>query len=267
VHDGRLYAGVLNPAGVWEYDGRAWRPLGNPEGSEERCDQVHALQVYGGRLHATTWPEGHVVRLEQDETWTDCGRAGDALEINALVSYNGMFYAGSIPRAEVFRFDGMGRWTSVGRFLEPADYAFQDLKEWCRVTSLTVFDGRLFGSLGSCTSSRLDAPADFRGRVYAMEAGKCVTCDRDIGSGRRHVAAVRRGGCLELYLDGRKVAESARFAPELFDLTSSRPLLIGAGPTAHFRGGIQEVRAYNRALTPAEIAVVSRGGPRVENVG
>ena len=28
VHDGQLYAGVLNPAGVWEYDGPSWTSVG-----------------------------------------------------------------------------------------------------------------------------------------------------------------------------------------------------------------------------------------------
>ena len=105
IHDGKLYAGVLNPAGVWAFDGERWQPLGNPQGSEDRCDQVHALEVYRGRLHVTTWPEGHVVRLEPDGRWTDCGRLGDALEINALNVYNGQLYGGAIPRAEVFRYN------------------------------------------------------------------------------------------------------------------------------------------------------------------
>jgi len=29
AHNGKLYVGVLNPAGVWEYDGMVWEPLGN----------------------------------------------------------------------------------------------------------------------------------------------------------------------------------------------------------------------------------------------
>ncbi|MBM4093247.1 MAG: penicillin acylase family protein, partial [Planctomycetes bacterium] len=64
IHDGQLYAGVLNPAGVWSFDGQAWSLLGNPQGREERCNQIHALEVFRGQLHATTWPEGHVCRLE-----------------------------------------------------------------------------------------------------------------------------------------------------------------------------------------------------------
>ena len=64
--------------------------------------------------------------------------------------------------------------------------------------------------MGSCTSSHLDAPADFRGKVYALQAGQCVTHDRDLGPGWKHLAAVRRDGRLELFVDGRKTAESPR---------------------------------------------------------
>ena len=105
IHDGKLCAGVLNPAGVWAFDGQEWSLLGNPQGAEQRCNQIHALEVYRGQLHATTWPEGHVVRLEGDGRWMDLGRLGDALEINRLNVYNGQLYGGTIPRAEVFRLD------------------------------------------------------------------------------------------------------------------------------------------------------------------
>ena len=254
IHDGKLYAGVLNPAGVWAFDGQRWESLGNPQGSEDRCDQVHALEVFRGRLHVTTWPRGHVVRLEPDNRWADCGRLGDALEINALNVYNGQLYGGTIPRAEVFRYNPLAApgvpvealppepkpqrrvrrlapppepaspaWTSVRRFLDPAGYEFQTPNEWARVTSLTTFQGKLFASLGSCTSSRLDAPCDFRGTVWSMEAGRTVSYDRDLGPGWKHLTAVRRGDRLELYVDGQLGATSAAFTPADYDLTTDMP--------------------------------------------
>jgi hypothetical protein len=280
VHDGRLYAGVLNPAGVWAFDSREWSPLGNPLGGEDRCDQVHALEVFRGQLHATTWPDGRVVRLESDGGWTDCGRLGDALEINALHVYNGQLYGGTIPRAEVFRFNPSAArgvrveahppqprrrvragglpasppeppspaWTSVRRFLDLAGYEFRDSDEWARVTSLATFRGKLFASLGSCTSSRLDAPCDFRGCVYAMQAGRCVSYDRDLGPGWRHLAAVRRGDRLELYVGGRRAATSSTFASDDYDLSGDCPLRIGSGEVDYFSGKIREIRLYGRAL-------------------
>jgi hypothetical protein len=260
VHNGRLYAGVLNPAGVWEYDGTAWKPLGNPQGKEEVCNQVHALQTYRGRLHVTTWPLGHVVRLDPGDRWTGCGRLGDALEINGLVVYNGKLYGGSIPRSEVFRYDDGTAWTSVGRFLEPAGYEFKNPNEWARVTSLTVFGGKLFASMGSCTSSHLDAPADFRGRVYALQTGQCVTHDRDLGPGWKHLAAVRRDGRLELFVDGHKTAVSAVLTAGPLDVTSDQAWRLGAGETDSFFGRMRDVRVYRRALTPEVVARLAQNG-------
>jgi penicillin amidase len=263
VHDGKLYAGVLNPAGVWAFDGERWEALGNPQGSEDRCNQIHALQVFRGRLHATTWPEGHVVRLEPDGRWLDCGRLGDALEINALNVHNGQLYAGTIPRAEVFRYaagapdTGSPAWSSVGRFLDPAGYEFKTPNEWARVTSLTTFQGRQYASLGSCTSSRLDAPCDFRGRVFAMQAGPCVSVDRDLGPGWKHLTAVRRGNRLDLHVDGRLAATSPAFRPAAFDLSSDSPLRIGFGEVDYFSGRIRDVRLYGRALGSDEIAALA----------
>jgi hypothetical protein len=248
VHDGKLYVGVLNPAGVWEYDGVVWKPLGNPQGREEVCNQIHAFQTYRGKLHVTTWPEGHVVRLDPNNQWTDCGRLGDAIEINGLVVYNGKLYGGSIPRSEIFRYDDGTAWTSVGRFLEPADYQFKNPNEWARVTSLTVYGGKLFASMGSCTSSHLDAPADFRGKIFALQAGQCVSYDRDLGPGWKHWTAVRCRDRLELFVDGRKSAESIARGGSSFDLTNRQPFLIGFGGTDYFLGRIQEVRVYRCAL-------------------
>lgn len=255
VHDGRMYVGVLNPAGVHEYDGAAWKQLGNPYVTEQRCNQIHALQTYGGELYATTWPEGLVAKLGPKRDWIDCGRPGDCIEINGLAVYNGALYSGTIPRAEVFRYDGGTAWTSMKRFLEPAGVAFKRPEEWARVTSLAVFSGRLFASLGSCTSSVLDAPADFRGRVAAMRAGACVTFDRDLGTGWKHLAAVRRGNRLELHIDGKReaVSEAAEF-----DLSNAEPLRIGSGPTDSFKGSIRDVRLHARALDAAEIDRLAR---------
>jgi hypothetical protein len=228
--------------------------------------------------------------LEADGRWTDFGRLGDALEINALNVYNGQLYGGTIPRAEVFRLDtskahgipaelvppppkprrsrtnratpapsatGDSAWLSVRRFLDPPGYEFKDSNEWARVTSLTTFQGKQFASLGSCTSSRLDAPCDFRGQVYAMQVGRCVSYDRDLGAGWKHLTAMRRDDQLELYIDGTLVATSARFAADDYNLTSDAPLRIGFGEVDYFSGRIRDVRLYDRALKPDEISALA----------
>ncbi len=252
VHDGILYVGefgdrvdgVFRKAEVFSFDGQKWSSAGNPMAPDDREDQIHALHTYQGQLHATTWPKGKVWALESDGHWAARGRLGESTESNALHVYNGTLYAGTIPRGEVYRFDGGANWTLLRRFC-PDDAA--DPKHWGRVTSLTSFGGRLFASLGSYTSSILDAPPDLRGRVFSFEAGQSVAHDRDIGSNWSHVTAVRRGERLELYIDGQLSSTSSASSTS-FDLTNESPLRIGLGPSAHFFGNIRDVRLYGEAL-------------------
>ncbi len=156
------------------------------------------------------------------------------------------------------------------RFLDPAGYEFKDSNEWARVTSLTTFQGKQFASMGSCTSSRLDAPCDFRGTVWSMEAGRCVSYDRDLGPGWHHLAAVRRGDRLELFVDAKLVATSSTFDPAAYDLTSGSPLRIGFGEVDYFSGKIQDVKLYGRALSASEVeqlAAPEVTGARTSNRG
>jgi hypothetical protein len=273
AHHGRLYVGVLNPPGVYAFDGARWSCLGNPYGSEARSNQIHALDTYRGRLHATTWPEGRIARFEDEAGWVDCGRLGDCIEVNGMAVYNGKLYAGTIPRAELFRYEGDGDWTPLRRFFAPEGWepvpvdeagasaeAQRRLNEWTRVTSLTVFGGKLFAGIGSCTSSIEDAPCDVRGQVFAMEAGKCVSYDRDLGPGWKHLAAAREGGRLKLYVDGKAEGISSAFDPGEYDLTGDEPLRIGSGELDSFAGKIREVRVYSRALGAQEIDRLCQSG-------
>lgn len=259
VHDGTLYVGF--PDHVFTFDGQEWGYAGNPVG----CTQVHSLEVYQGSLYAGTWPEGKVARYLGGEDWEYCGRIGDdGTEVNALAVYNGKLYGGSIPRAEARRYDGPQSWTLLRQFYSPPGWTpvgvserVPDYREranqWTRLTSLTVFDGKLFATIASCTSAAIDAPPDVRGRIFSMEAGKCVSYGDDIGSGWKHLTAVREGAHLKLYLGGRLVATSTPLRPADFDLINDQPLRIGFGQTDYFSGKIREVRLYRRALNPAEI--------------
>jgi hypothetical protein len=260
VHDGRLYVGF--PA-VYGFDGEGWEYVGVPVG----CTQVHSLEVFGGKLHAGTWPEGKVAAYMGGDEWEDLGRPGDSTEVNALVVYNGKLYAGSIPRSEVWRYDGRKGWTRMARFFAPEGWEpapvdasvpnySERVKEWSRLTSLTVYDGRLFASTGSCTGSVLDAPCDVRGKVFSMEAGKCVSYDHDLGSGWRYVAAVKERGTLKLYVDGTLKARSPSFDPGEYDISNREPLRIGSGELDYFCGKIQEIRIYSGTLSDRDVRTI-----------
>lgn len=261
--NGKLYVGWPS---VYAFDGREWTYAGVPS-QPERTLQTHSLAVYRGQLCAGTWPLAKVSRYLGGEKWEEFGRVGeDGTEVNALVVYNGKLYGGSIPRAEVCRYDGDDQWTSLNRFYSPPGWnpvppvdnggqpTREDVAAWSRVTSLTIHQGRLFASIGSCTSSVLDAPADVRGRVYSMEAGKCISYENDLASGWKRLVAVREKGILKLYVNGKLVAKSAPFDQAAYDVSNNQPLRIGFGQTDYFCGKIADVRIYNRALQDEEIA-------------
>jgi hypothetical protein len=274
VHGGRLVVGTWeNPPTVLRFDGEAWRDLGNPLSEIRGCTQVHSLNTFGGILHVGSWPLGKVsAHDERQGRWIDLGRLGDSTEVNALTAYNGMLYAGALPRAEVFRYDGPNAWTSLRRFHAPPGWepvSVEDMerppdgdlrmREWARVTSLTEHEGMLFGSVTSCTSAYIDAPADVRGSVQAMRAGVVATTALSLSPGPHHVVAIRQGDRASVILDGRVAASASGSLPG--SLASDAPLEIGTGPVGPYGGGVRDFQAFDRALTAAE---VGRLGARAE---
>jgi hypothetical protein len=268
-HNGRLF--VAYP-GAHAFDGNEWTFAGETHAPDQRWFlQTHAMGIFQGKLLAGTWPEGKVSAYQGGETWTDLGRVGaDGTEVQALVVYNGKLYGGSLPRAEVCRYDGTSEWTSLKRFYSPEGWepgapgslTREQVNVMGRLTSLTVHGGRLFASIGSCTSSVLDAPErGVRGKVYSMEAGKVASYGDDLGPGWKHLVAMREGGRLKLFVDGRLVAKSSPFEPGDYDVSTNQPLRIGFGQTEYFAGKMADVRLYNTALSEPMIQSLSSARP------
>ncbi len=235
VFNGHLY-GAGNEGGksggVFRYAGGSdWVRAGGQEG----VSQVYSFAAHHGKLHAGTWPEGKVFRDDGDDPWTCVGRLGEELEVMAMAVYNGKLYAGTLPLGQVYRYDGGDTWTLTGQLDTTPDVKYR------RVWSMAVYRGRLFaGTLPS-------------GRVCALQAGANVTHDHELEPGWRRLAAVRRGGRLELHVDGSRVATSAAFDASAFDLSTDQPLRIGAGAIDTFNGRIRDLRLYRRALAEDEI--------------
>jgi hypothetical protein len=144
-----------------------------------------------------------------------------------------------LPLAEVYRYDGDDRWTSIGRVDQTPDVIYR------RAWSMAVHDGKLFvGTLPS-------------GHVRSFEAGKSVTHGHELPPGWRHIAAVRDGRRLLLYIDGKEVARSREFDPDEYDVTNDAPLRIGFGPHDYFNGVLRDVRVYRKSLSAAEVAALA----------
>ncbi len=235
VFDGYLY-GAGNEGegrgGVYRYEGGTeWSNAGNQEG----VTQVYSFAIHNGQMYVGTWPEGKVFRDDGEPMWTDVGRLGEEREVMAMAVFNGKLYAGTLPLGQVYRYDGATRWTLTGQLDKTPDVKYR------RVWSMAAFNGKLYaGTLPS-------------GRVYSLEAGKSVTCDHELAPGWRHLAAIRDGNKLKLYVDGALAATSSAFNPADYTLSNDKPLKIGSGQHNTFNGRIRDLRIYNRALTDPEI--------------
>jgi hypothetical protein len=265
-HSGKLFVGY---PGAHAFDGKAWTFAGLPS-DKDWFLQTHSMTIFRGKLQAGTWPESKVASYEGGEAWKVLGRVGvEGTEVNSLAVYNGKLYGGALPFAEACRYDDQFDWISLNRFYSPPSFkpgppgkmSREDVKEASRLTSLTVYNGRLFASVGSSTSSILDAPADVRGKVFSMEAGKVASYDDDLGPGWKHIAAVRSNDRLKLYINGKLKAESSPFDPAQYDLKTDRPLRIGFGETEYFVGKMADVRFYNVTLDEQRIAALGAEKP------
>lgn len=194
----------------------------------------------GGELFVGTWPEAEVFRYEGGQQWRLIGRVGYEREVMGMALYNGKMHLGTLPTANIWRMDG-----EEFTFLGTIDQSSAPLR---RAWSLAVYEGRLFA--GTLLS----------GRILAIEAGRAATWDFAFPEGWQHIAAVKVGRHLRLYVNGRRVAQSRSFLPEEYDLKSGLPVSIGGGSYEHFTGRMSDVRIYRRALSEHEIGELSRSG-------
>lgn len=232
VHNGGLFGLSYDDGGFFRYKGGTdWETLGPvPE-----TTQVYSMMTYEGALHVGTWPTGSVYRYDGGRSWSNIGRLGGEKEVMAVSVYNGKLYAGTLPFANVYRYDGQDKWTDTGRLDLTPDVRYR------RAWSMAVFHGKLYcGVLPS-------------GHVHSLEAGKAVSCDEQLKSGWRHLAAVRAGDKLRLFVDGEQVAESTAYDGKAFDLKPGNPLKIGFGQHDYFNGRMKDVRIYDRALSARQI--------------
>lgn len=230
VYNGAMYATGYDEGAVYRFDGETW----SRAGTLGDATQIYGLVIYNGKLHAGSWPKGTVYRYEGDDKWVSTGRLGMEEEVMGPAVYNGKFYAGTLPLAEIFRYDGDEKWQSVGRVDTTEDVMYR------RAWNMAVYKGRLFsGTLPS-------------GHVKSFEAGKNVTYDHPLKPGWRHIAAVRDGSRLKLFVDGQSVA-AIDFDPKQFDLTTKSPLRIGFGSHDHLNGKLKDVRLYEGAISSEQI--------------
>ena len=246
VHGGRLVIGTWeNPPTVMRYDGRTWSDLGNPLGDRDAGSQVHSLLDFGGALHVGSWPLGKVSRYEEEAGKLDGpgshGRQHRGERRSRRTTASSTPARCREPRCSATTRPAAG--PACGASTIPTAGSRSSsrtwsgrpdgdlrMREWARVTSLAEHDGLLFGTVASCTSSVIDAPADIRGTVHAMRAGAVATTSDSLEPGRHHVAAVRAGSRATVFIDGAVAASVDR--PGLSLPPTPASLVTGTGSLA-----------------------------------
>lgn len=234
AYNGHLYATSYDGGHVFRFDGESWLDCGQLGDAAENT-QTYSLTVSDGRLYCGTWRSGRVYRFEEPGTWSDVGRLGNELEVMGMLSYNGRLIAGTLPLAEVYEYDGNESWRRLVQLDSTPDVRYR------RAWTMAEHDGQVF-----CST----LPS---GRIFSWQVGELVMSPQEFPSGWHHVAAVRSGGRLRLYLDGELNSVSSDFADSDYDLTNNTPLRIGAGPNDFFAGTLSDLRLFKRGLDETEI--------------
>lgn len=257
---------IATHGNIYRYDGENKFVLIGHE--PHGINQIHALHVYDGRLVAGTWPQGYILRHASNGKWEITGRLGlppsqaeEINETNDLEYHNGALYAGLLPLAELYRYERDGHWARIAQLGRRADFTKEraNIASWMRLTAMASYRGRLFVGTGSCQGRAVDVdPEGTLGRVRSFTFGQMVSYEQDCPPGWNHVAAVRRGRTLELYLNGVRVQQSGDHPPQPLNVDNDAPLRIGFGNLTHFSGAVADVRLYRGALTANEVAQLAR---------
>lgn len=230
-YHGALYATCYDSGRVFRFDGENWTDCGLLGDNT----QTYSLAVLAGQLYVGTWPSGKVYQFTEPNRWTDVGRLGEELEVMGMLVHNGRLIGGTLPLADVYEFDGRSHWNKLARLDQTPNVRYR--RAWC----LAEHQGKVF-----CST----LPS---GRVYAWRAGRTAMADRELPSGWHHVAAVRHGGTLQIFIDGQLTAKEEKSSLEEFNLSNHQPLQIGFGQNDYFQGRLADVWLYRRALAADEL--------------
>jgi len=239
VYKGQIYGTGFNAGEIYRYEGGTnWKTVGVlPD-----TTQTYGFAIYGGELYVSTWPTAIVYRYVSDGVWEPCGRPGMELESMPLAVYNGKMYTGTLPLGELYRYDGGSNWGRIEQLDKTVDATYR------RAWSMAVHQGKLYcGTLPS-------------GRVYSIEVGQVVTADLPAKEGWQHIAVVRSGNDLSLYLNGHPAAKKTFAGAQPLNLANAKSWLVGGGNHSPLRGGLRDLRIYRAPLDQEAIHKLSLQG-------
>ena len=98
------------------------------------------------------------------------------------------------------------------------------------------------------------------GRVYSIEVGQVVTADLPGKEGWQHIAVVRSGNELSLYLNGHPAVKKTFAGSQPLNLANAKSWLVGGGNHSPLRGGLRDLRIYRAPLDQEAIHKLSLQG-------
>src|SRR3989338_2584278 len=152
-------------------------------------------------------------------------------------------------------FDGVNDYVSAGTGnnlnLRTSNFTFS---LWFKIPASVAFSN-LFNRADSGTGvGYIFETVSGKIRLRLNNVGYVQTPLTYIDNKWRHATGVRNGTSLYMYIDGVQVNPAADIA--VADLSETEPLEIGSqwtGGTNYFKGSIDDIRIYNRALAPLEV--------------
>jgi len=188
----------------------------------------------------------------QGGTWTE-GKYGGALSFDGVDDYV------EIPETSL---------------LDPRTSDFT-VEAWIKTSStadwivISKWDGWGSGNAWWLGNDWSGGSQHLRFSVYCPSMNWAENTTAVVSDGKwHHMAGVREGGTLKLYIDG--VLAGTKVACAGVDVNNNLPVRIGkfGEPGGwHFNGTIDEVRIYKRALSPEEISQQFTFGPAKNIVG
>ena len=188
------------------------------------------LDETGGETVADASGSGHGGTLKNGPRWSP-GRDGGALS-----------------------FDGVDDFVDLQTF-QLASPAFT-IALWFRGDPTMQAYGRILDQ-GYGSAFALGADADKRKVMFEYLGGGVATRSPVIDQQWHHLAVVKSGTRVTLFVDGREEA-STDVRPEA---APARPLLMGFNPgegsAGHWRGDLDDVRIYDRALSASDVLAIA----------
>jgi formylglycine-generating enzyme required for sulfatase activity len=165
------------------------------------------------------------------------------------------------PFGNAFSFDGSGDYIAIGDELDMATSDFTlaawingdpTMNDWGRIFDKGYASGYAFGKRSNTTNIAFEYLAS------GSQGNAFGTTSSLIDNTWHHVALIKSGTTVAIYADG--AVENSETVSGGIQNTAN-PLLIGFNPgegiMGYWKGLLDELRIYDRALTPAEIALLA----------